>query len=228
MISCAVALLGATSFSTTARAELPPGAYEQLLKEAQEVYRVRIDNVAPTKNDADGVQHFVCDAQILAVERSKADRRPGDPIRFATYYVPPHVAQRGFAGPKSPPLVTAGWRGTVYLNRPQEGNVLQLAAYGRSFVPSGFMASAPPRPDSSGALGIIVRPVPGGGMLVMSVRPDSLADDLGLRPGDRLTKVNDREVNTPPDVKAALEADTSRVTINVVRRQKSLTLSLAR
>jgi hypothetical protein len=214
--------------SAVVRAELPPGAYEQLLKDAQEVYRVRVDKVEPANNDASGVQHFVCDATILSVERSRAGQLPDQKIQFASYFVPLEVSRRGFVGPKSPPLLTVGWQGTVYLNPPEEGRILQLAAYGRSFVPSGSAASVPVKANDSAALGIIARPTAGGGMVVMSVRPGSLADDLGLRPGDRLTKVNDREVHTPPDVKAALESDPSRVAITLVRRQKTLSLSLAR
>jgi hypothetical protein len=229
VINGAVALASFSLLScAVARAELPPGAYEQLLKDAQEVYRVRVDKVEPTNRDASGVQHFACDATILSVERSRAGRLPDQKIQFASYYVPPEVSQRGFVGPKSPPLLTAGWQGTVYLDPPQEGNVLKLAAYGRSFVPSGLTMSAPVKPNNPAALGIMARPAAGGGMVVTSVRPDSLADDLGVRPGDRLTKVNDRDVNAPPDVKAALESDPSRVAINLVRRQKTLSLTLAR
>ena len=181
---CAAVVSGTVVATTVARAELPPGAYEQLLKDAQEVYRLRVDKVESTEGDPSGVEHFVCDADVLAVERSQTGRQPGDKIRFATYYVPPEVWRRGFAGPKSPPLLKAGWQGTVYLNPPREGSDLELAAYGRSFFPAGAGGGggAPQRPDDSATLGIMARPAAGGGMVVMSVRPDSLADDLGLRP----------------------------------------------
>ena len=63
-------------------------------------------------------------------------------------------------------------------------------------------------------------------MVVMSVRPDSSADDLGLRPGDRLTMVNDRDANTPSDVKAGSIRQRPR-RCHPVGRQKTITLSLA-
>ncbi|MES1213555.1 MAG: PDZ domain-containing protein [Singulisphaera sp.] len=212
-----------------ALAELPPGAYEQLLKEAQEVYKLRVDNVEQQPGETSTTIHYLCDAEILAVERSKAGRKPGDKIRFATYYVPPEVWRRGFAGPKSPPLLKAGWQGTVYLNPPEEGDVLQIAAYGRSFIPAAVAGAAlNPSPNAGPSLGIMSRPSPEGGLVVLSVRLDSLADDLGLRPGDRVVKVNGQMVNNPDDVRAALGTTTDGVSVSVLRRQKSLELGLKR
>jgi hypothetical protein len=214
-------------------AELSPGAYEQLLADAQEVYRLKITSVAEQPADSSGVQHFQCEAEILGVERSKAGRKPGDTIRFATYYVPPEVLRRGFAGPKNPPLVKAGWEGLVYLNPSAagKGSVLQLAAYGRSFVSGAARAAggrqAPPA-ETSGGLGIIVRPSLQGGLEVVSIRRDSLADDLGLRSGDRIMKVNGRPVAAPADVRAAIETDPSRVAVSLERKQKSIEISIVR
>jgi membrane-associated protease RseP (regulator of RpoE activity) len=213
-----------------ARAELPPGAYEKLLGEAQEVYRLKITTLDEQPGDTSGVRHYKCDAEILSVERSKADRKPGEKIRFATYYVPPEVSRRGFAGPKSPPLLTVGWEGRVYLNPPRQGDVLELAAYGRSFVPSANRTPAgaqAPR-DKAGGLGITIRGSSQGGLEILTVRRDSLADDLGLRPGDRLVKVNGQPVAAPADVRAAVDSDMSRLTVNLVRKQKSVEVAIER
>ena len=98
--TCTVVMAnGSLLHDVVARAELPPGLMEQLLK-TQRV-PLRIDKVTATESDASGVQHFVCDATILAVERSKAGRLPDQKIQFASYYVPPEVSKRGFVGPKS-------------------------------------------------------------------------------------------------------------------------------
>lgn len=99
---------------TSLRAELPPGAYAQLKKEAQEVFQLRIQQVKRTKNPGPDIQGFVCQAEILAVERSKAGHKKGDQIRFRSYYVPPSAWRNGFSGPQSPPLLQPGWQGRVY------------------------------------------------------------------------------------------------------------------
>jgi len=220
------AVLGMLTLVDLSRAELPPGAYEELLKDATEVYQLRIEKVDQQPDQKSGVQNFLCTAKIIAVDRSTVGRQAGDTIQFATYFVPPEVSRRGFVGPQSPPLLKAGWEGRVYLNSPTEGTTLQLAAYGRSFVPGEKGASAGTA-QRGATLGITSRPA-ATGLEVLSVRRDSLADDLGLRPGDCVLKINGRDISAPADVKEALAADAARVTINLLRRQRALELSLTR
>ena len=51
---------------------------------------------------------------------------------------------------------------------------------------------------------------------------------MGLRPGDKLLRVNARAVNIPSDVKAALVVDSRRMTVTITRGQKPLEISLVR
>lgn len=229
-----IAILALNCLSSSATgSELPPEAYGQLLNDAQEVYRLRVVKVEPASApERSGLLHAVCDAEILVVERSKAGRRAGDRVHFATYSFPPEVREAGITEPKVPPLISKGWQGIVYLNPPKEGDVLQLAAYGRSFVAADGEAPMPPntsnRTDNLGALGVTTRPITGGGLFIVSTRPGSLADDMGLRPGDKLLRVNARAVNIPSDVKAALVVDSRRMTVTITRGQKPLEISLVR
>jgi hypothetical protein len=121
---------------TSLRAELPPGTYEKLKKEAQEVLQLRITKVTQSEEGEPDIPRFICDAQILAVERSKAGHKKGDEIRFHSYHVTEKALRQGFAGPQSPPLLKAGWTGRVYLNAMEGEEELDLAAYGQSFEPT--------------------------------------------------------------------------------------------
>ena len=115
-----------------AYAELPPGAYKKLKKEAKEVLQLQVVNIRKLRQD-ESVQYFICDAKVVAVERSAAGHQKNDSIQFETFYV--YDRSGGFAGPQSPPRLRVNWRGRVYLNPPVDdgSKVLSLAAYGQSF-----------------------------------------------------------------------------------------------
>jgi len=113
-------------------AELPPGAYKKLKEEAKEVLQLRVVRIQKVRQD-ESVQYFICDARVVAVERSAAGHKKSDAIQFETYYV--YDRSEGFAGPQSPPRLRVDWYGRVYLNPPvdDDSKVLSLAAYGQSF-----------------------------------------------------------------------------------------------
>ena len=71
-------------------------------------------------------------------------------------------------------------------------------------------------PDGQPRLGVEVESSPNG-LQVRSVRPGSLADELGLQPGDRLQSINGEAVRTSDDVSAALGKDRGRVEVKVQR-----------
>lgn len=135
-LSCkaVVAVVGLTvvSSSGSVHAELPPGAYKRLKAEAKEVLQLKVLKVEKVRQD-ESVQYFVCDAQVVGVERSAAGHKVSDAIQFETYYV--YDRSGGYAGPQSPPRLQVDWRGRVYLNPPvdSDSKVLSLAAYGQSF-----------------------------------------------------------------------------------------------
>ena len=128
-----------------AMGELPPGAYEKLKAEAQEVLEIRVTKVGEKREADRGVYYYVCDGEVLSTTRTKAGFQRGDVVRFKTYFVSRKAIESGFVGPASPPLIQVNWRGRIYLNTPlpeseeqpsSEKTVLELAAYGRSFEAS--------------------------------------------------------------------------------------------
>ncbi|MBC8868877.1 MAG: hypothetical protein H8E44_05640 [Planctomycetes bacterium] len=127
VVGLAVMVLGGT-----AHAELPPGAYKKLKDEAKEVLQLQVVKVEKVRQD-ESVQYFICDARVVAVERSAAGHKKGAVIQFETYYV--YDRSGGFAGPQSPPRIPVDWKGRVYLNPPVEDDskVFSLAAYGQSY-----------------------------------------------------------------------------------------------
>ena len=123
-------------------AELPPGAYESLKQEAKEVLHIEVVNVSRVRGGKTQA-YYRCRARVTKVDRSAKGYRMGSMIIFDTWSVEP-AAGENFAGPAIPPKISAGWSGRVFLNPADpdptgaavaEAEVLQLAAYGRSFEP---------------------------------------------------------------------------------------------
>jgi serine protease Do len=71
-------------------------------------------------------------------------------------------------------------------------------------------------PDGQPRLGVDVEPG-AEGLQVRGVRPGSLAEELGVRPGDRLKSVNGEAVKSAADVARALAKDSGRVEVKVQR-----------
>ena len=138
----ALAVLAASA--APLRAELPPGEYAALKREAQEVLHIEVVKVSRVGElNSDGPQvAYRCQARVTQVDRSASGSRAGSMITFDTWYIVP-AARKHFAGPVIPPKMYAGWSGRVYLNSPapdsagtaDDVDVLRLAAYGRSFEP---------------------------------------------------------------------------------------------
>ena len=134
-------------------AELPPGTYETLKKEAKEVLQIEVTKVTRLNGDAkteDPQINYQCEAKVVKVIRSEKGYKPGDKIEFATWWVDPKAGS-GFAGPAIPPRIQKGWRGRVYLNPAEAGEekedagVLRLAAYGKSFEVERTRGNGPQR-----------------------------------------------------------------------------------
>ena len=71
-------------------------------------------------------------------------------------------------------------------------------------------------PDGKPRLGVEVE-ADAEGLQVRGVRPGSLADELGLREGDRLQSINGEAVKSSDDVSRALSKDPGRVEVKVQR-----------
>jgi len=124
----------------TARAELPPGAYEELKKNASEVLTVKILKVE-TPEGKKGHFLVLLTARVLGVTRSKSGVEKGQTISIASYHVTEKARKEGFVGPRIPPLLSAGWTGTVCLNKNPDKKAYDIAAYGESFEKTGGVAS---------------------------------------------------------------------------------------
>jgi hypothetical protein len=143
VIGCPVVLIAAVGLSValvTARAELPPGAYEELKKNASEVMTVKILKVE-TPEGKKGHFQVLFTAKVMEVTRSKSGVEKGQTLRIASYHVTEKARKQGFVGPRIPRLLPVGWEGRVYLNKKQDKTVYDIAAYGESF--EEIPASAP-------------------------------------------------------------------------------------
>jgi len=136
--------------STAARAELPPGAYEKLLGDAEEVVRIRVTSTRPEHYHGVWLTNYAVTAKILAVKRSKCGLKRGDTIRLDVSVSARELKE---VGGKPNPLLKKNWTGRIYLNSPiglnrpdanltagtlgsavkREPQKFELAAYGRSF-----------------------------------------------------------------------------------------------
>ncbi|MBL9106609.1 MAG: trypsin-like peptidase domain-containing protein [Myxococcales bacterium] len=92
----------------------------------------------------------------------------------------------------------------------------ELARMGRGRGNGGGSQGGGLFPDGQPRLGVEAER-DGDALGVRSVRPGSLAADLGLQPGDRITSVNGEPVRDPQDVARALAKDNNRVEVKVDR-----------
>ena len=122
------------------RAELPPGAYEELKKNASDVLTVKILKVQ-TPEGRKGHYRVLFTAKVLEVTRSQSGVEMGQTLRIASYHVTEKARKAGFVGPRIPRLLPVGWEGRVYLNKKQDKTDYDIAAYGESFEETP--ASAP-------------------------------------------------------------------------------------
>jgi len=85
--------------------------------------------------------------------------------------------------------------------------------------------SPSPRPIAELRLGVQVKPSTEG-LQIASVESESLADRIGLQPGDVLRSINGESVTDAADVPDALRRDGDRLSVDVARDGSVVTLSM--
>ena len=113
-----------------------------------------------------------------------------------------------------------GVAGQTTYGYPPSGGYGYPPGMGYGYPPSGSYGYPPnlpspmPGPSDDGPrLGVIVRPFPGGGVLLVDVMPDSLALDLGLQPGFRVLTVNGQLVYRAGDIRSVLASANDYVSV---------------
>jgi len=113
---------------------------------------------------------------------------PGYVAGPSFYRGPGYYAGPGYGG-------SAFYGGPGYYAGPAYNN-------GMAYGPGGYVASpsGPPQPAARAVLGITMSETADGVVRVSGVRPNSPADEAGLRPGDVLLAIDGREIFTAQDV----------------------------
>lgn len=123
-------LLCATLLTTTARAELPPSAYESFKASASDVVEIEVSRVAINTRDGENLRDIsvFAVAKIVAISRSKSRLKIGDTIslRYMTF----EVLSPGWVGPGPILTVSRGGRYRAWLKK--GGAHFYAAAKGRS------------------------------------------------------------------------------------------------
>ncbi|RBP47654.1 hypothetical protein DES53_101452 [Roseimicrobium gellanilyticum] len=115
----------------TAKAELPPSAYEQFQADAPEVFQIKVDEVSskfPGVFDRSKRIETV-QATVVKVVRSKSGAKQGEKITLRYERLLPKA---GWAGPSPAPALEKGKEYPAYLSKATDGT-FELGAKGKSF-----------------------------------------------------------------------------------------------
>jgi hypothetical protein len=118
------------------RAELPPGSYETLQANAEEVLLLNVDTVVPRNDTTNScLIDFTVNATVIRINTTTAGFMEGDFVLFNSYILDDEKEEcQGFVGPQLPPSFEPGWCGLAHLNLTEVTGILRPTAYGRSFV----------------------------------------------------------------------------------------------
>ncbi|QIF00974.1 hypothetical protein [Roseimicrobium sp. ORNL1] len=127
LLGCLVLVAG----FITAKAELPPSAYEQFQADTPEVFQIEVDKVSskfPGVFDRSKRIETV-QATVLKVVRSKSGTKQGDKITVRYERLLP---KDGWVGPSPAPALEQGKKYPAYLSKSDDGT-FGLGARGKSF-----------------------------------------------------------------------------------------------
>lgn len=124
-----------------APAALSPGKVKKMKEEATDVVSVTITKSTVTSSQLKlgyKRKEITYEAVVTGVTRSTSGTNMGDRISIRSYrlsgLLPP--------GPANPPLLTKGWKGTIYLNQVEGDQQFQIAVFGHSFEPEDQEATS--------------------------------------------------------------------------------------
>ncbi len=122
------------AISFAARAELPPAVYDEMKREAPEVFLVRIEEAAKNKIVVRGKQQqFTYEAKVLRVFRTRSRIRPGGAIVIQSQH---HIFGPGEVGPSNPRKLKEKDTVLAYLVKGGKVDEFRTAAGGHSFEES--------------------------------------------------------------------------------------------
>ena len=112
-------------------AELPPGSYDRLRREAQDAIIIEVESVTARELKA-GWTDVTMTARVVYVERSKAVLKNG--ARITIRYESRDPNKVNFPGPRPIPILKKGETYPAFLNGNEGTKVFEPAAFGESFV----------------------------------------------------------------------------------------------
>ena len=119
------------AISFAASAELPPAVYDEMKREAREVFLVRIEEAAKNKIVVRGKQQqFTYEAKVLRVFRTRSRIRPGGAIVIQSQH---HIFGPGEVGPSNPRKLKEKDIVLTYLVNGGKVDEFRTAAGGYSF-----------------------------------------------------------------------------------------------
>ena len=126
----AVTLL-AILFAFAADGAIAPDKVKKMKADAPEVFVVEV-----TKVDVNGnglTPQIVYTVKVTAVTRSNEGVKPGQEIQIQSYDDRRPIRE---PGPKVPPRLNVGWKGTAYTTYDAKTKRFLIAVYGHSFEPA--------------------------------------------------------------------------------------------
>ena len=115
-----------------ARAELPPGSYDALRRDAEEALIIEVEAVH-TKEVRAGMTNVMVEARVVAVERSRAGLKKHGKLTIRYESVDRAKLATPMAGPRTLPVLRKGESYPAFLKDMGKGE-FEPAAYGESFA----------------------------------------------------------------------------------------------
>lgn len=130
LVSAFMTVAAFVGASQHVNAELPPGAYDLLRKQAAEAVIIQVVDVKTVK-EGGGATKVTALCKVLQVERSATGLMVGKELSLS-YDIP--SKEGGYAGPRIAPIVEKGSVHPAFLQKQEGAAAYDLAAHGESFT----------------------------------------------------------------------------------------------